>query len=86
MTHTNVITESGLTKMYYHKTSVVQFNDKIIVLDTGGWKTNTTKKRMNQASEQYNIGFEVYQKAKKWFVKYQGDEFPYNDHMVLSRS
>ena len=85
MTHTNIITKSGLTKMYYHNTSVVSFNDKIITLDSGGWETNTTKKRMNQASEQYNLGFTVYQKAKKWFIKYKGKEIPFNDNIILHR-
>ena len=56
------------TFVRYHNTDVVQFDSLYITLNTGGWKTATTKLRMNQASNQFNLGFSVYQKDFQWFV------------------
>jgi len=69
---TSVFTEDGLTKVVYHHTAVVKFNADIITLDSGGWFTNTTKTRMNQASSQFDLGFIVYQKDFDWYVKFEG--------------
>ena len=56
------------TFVRYHNTDVVQFDSLYITLNTGGWETATTKLRMNQASNQFNLGFSVYQKDFQWFV------------------
>ena len=56
------------TYVWYHNTDVVQFDSLYITLNTGGWKTANTKLRMNQASNQFNLGFSVYQKDFQWFV------------------
>ena len=60
------------TKVIYHETAVVTFNKYTILLDTGGYKTRTTKLRMNQTSQVYNLGFKVFQKNKKWYVEFNG--------------
>ena len=70
-TATTVRTEDGYTIVRYHNTDVVKFNSDEIVLNTGGWKTNTTKARMNQASNVYGLGYRVYQKDWEWFVEYR---------------
>jgi hypothetical protein len=57
-------------KVYYHRTCIVSFNKTHIMLDTGGWWTVTTKLRMNQASNQFDLGFRVYQKEGVWYVSY----------------
>jgi hypothetical protein len=56
----------------YHSTDVVKVTPTKIILNTGGWYTVTTKNRMNQTSNQFNIGFYVYQKNCNWFVTYLG--------------
>lgn len=62
----------------YQQTDVVRVSSTLIYLDTGGWFTNTTKTRMNQAANQYNLGFHVYAKKGKWFViTRRGDEFEF---------
>lgn len=62
--------DEGFTRVKYHQTDVVKFNDKVIELNTGGWFTVTTKLRLNQASAQFGLGYSVYQKKGEWFVKY----------------
>lgn len=69
--HTTVHTnEFGEIQCIYHKTKVASYNpsDGIIVLNTGGYFTATTKTRMNQFSNQYNLKFKVYAKRGDWFV------------------
>ena len=57
----------------YHDTDVVMFNDTYVYLNTSGFKTNTTKTRINQTANQYGLGFKVYQKNYTWFVKIFAD-------------
>ena len=79
---TSVFTENGITKIVYHSTPVVSFNDKEIILNTGGYFTNTTKSRMNQASNQFDLGYSVYQKNWDWFVDYKGETIEFNGYRV----
>tara|TARA_R110002020_G_scaffold466118_1_gene688312 strand:+ start:295 stop:600 length:306 start_codon:yes stop_codon:yes gene_type:complete len=74
---TSVFTEDNTTKVIYHNTAVVTFNNDEITLNTDGYKTATTKTRMNQASNQFNLGFRVFQKAFEWFVEYGGKVVPF---------
>jgi hypothetical protein len=71
------------TRVIYHQTCVVQVTpDGMITLDSGGWRTATTKTRMNQAASQMRLGFNVQQKAGEWFV-YIGDvRRPFVDGMT----
>ena len=52
----------------YCSTDIVSFDDKWITLDHGGYMTATTKRRMNQVAEAFDLGFKVYQKDYEWFV------------------
>ena len=82
---TSIVQLEGLTSVVYHSTAVVQFNHDKIILNSGGWDTRTTKTRMNQASSQYNLGFEVYQVNYSWYVDYDGETIPFADGMILDR-
>lgn len=66
---TTIFVENGWTHVKYHATSVVKFNDDTIMLDSGGYRTVTTKRRMNQAAVQFDLGFQVFQKGYEWFVQ-----------------
>ena len=81
--HTVVFTDDdGFTKVVYHQTPVVKFNHKKIILNTGGYKTVTTKSRMNQTSNQFKLGFSVYQKDFEWFVTYGSEPIPFNARIL----
>ncbi len=85
-TATTIRTENGYTIIRYHQTDVVKFNQDEVILNTGGWWTATTKARMNQASNQFDLGFRVYQHNYKWFVDYKGDSIPFNGReLVMDR-
>ena len=68
-TATTVSTENGVTRVTYHKTVVVKFDHDHIVLNSGGWLTATTKNRMNQASNQFDLGYTVFQDKGRWYIK-----------------
>lgn len=83
---TTIKTMNGKTEITYHQTVVVSFTDKVITLNTGGWFTNTTKTRMNQTSNQFNLGFSVYQKDYNWFVDYNGKTLQFKTNtLTLTR-
>ena len=65
--------ELGKGDCTYHNTQVVSWerNKKgqtVVTLDSGGWKTQTTKTRMNQCARQYGLKFSVSQRNFKWYV------------------
>lgn len=81
-----IVNVPGQGKFYsYHRTAVVIVReDRTIRLDSGGYRTATTKRAMNQASNQDRLGFRVFQKAGEWFVTWQGRDIPFADQMVLN--
>ncbi len=78
--HTTVKTvENNIIEVTYHGTAVVQWNpiERLVTLDTGGYFTATTKTRMNQASNQFKIGYQVFAKDGKWYAKYRRSIIPF---------
>lgn len=84
-TATAVYGENGYTCVRYHQTVVIKFNDKSIILNSGGWRSNTTKTRINQASNQFDLGVHVYQDNFQWLVLYNGVRHEFEDGMRLLR-
>ena len=80
---TSVFTEDGLIKVVYHSTVVVAFNDRLITLNTGGWRTATTKTRMNQTSSEFGLGYNIFQKNFKWFARHNGEVHKFNNDGIL---
>ena len=79
---TTVATSEGWTRVTYHSKCVVRFNAQFVFLNTGGWETVTTKARMNQASNQYGLGFQVYQKDYEWFVSFKGKDYAFGAESI----
>lgn len=76
----------GYTEVFLHSTPVVTISQHgTIVLRTGGWKTHTTKTRMNQVSNEMNLGFGVFQVKGKWFVDYEGQTLPFETDTLIVR-
>ena len=70
----------------YTHTRIVQWADGDITLNSDGWETVTTKRKMNQASEQFCLGYHVFAKNYKWFVKLpSGQVIDYEDNMKFAR-
>jgi hypothetical protein len=81
---TNIRTEDGVTIIRYHSTDVVKFTEHSITLNSGGWHTATTKTRMNQASNQFGLGYSVVQRDFGWYVVFpSGMKLPFSDGMTF---
>lgn len=76
---------SRYTCVSYRNTVVAKWNPFEIILDTGGWYTVTTKRRMNQASNEFNLGFSVSQVKGDWIVSFKGKDTLFYDGMTLQR-
>jgi hypothetical protein len=71
-------------KLTYHSTVVCEaLPDNKTRLNSGGWRTATTKKRMNQYAEMMGHEWRVYQKDYEWRVDYNGTNLKFHDRMVI---
>ena len=80
---TTISTDDNITSVKYHNTDVVKFSPNWIVLNSGGYRTYTTKKRMNQTSQVFNLGYKVSQYNYNWYVTYKGKVIEYNNNQLI---
>jgi hypothetical protein len=69
-TATTVTERDGVLSVKYYNTEVVRYTrmSRHIMLDTGGYKTATTKARMNQTANQFGLPYQVNQVNGEWIV------------------
>ena len=67
---TKTIEDHGDTIVRLYGTNIVRHSgiNGTTMLDSGGYLTSTTKRRINQVSQTWALGFTVYQKNYQWFV------------------
>ncbi len=84
---THLVQTAELFGVQYHRTVVAYKRaDKPdrVVLNSGGWRTATTKLRMNQFANEYCGGaFNVHQIGGEWFVRTQGGLVEFYDFMEV---
>lgn len=80
---TTVSEQNGMMTVVYVNTAIVQWNNDKIILNTGGWKSVTTKRKMNQASNQFSLGYGVFQKDYEWFITWKGETIPFDDNEII---
>lgn len=68
---------NGMVVHYYHQTPVVAEKDGKYWLNSGGYRTSTTKERINRYCP-----FRVFQDFE-WYVKYNNETLEFKDGMVL---
>lgn len=62
-----------------HHTDILEFGGKSVTLNTGGWKTVTTKDRLNR----FQGDVQIYSKRGIWYVSNASGEVPYFDGMTI---
>ena len=63
----------GAVSVRYHYTDMATLHsDGSVTLRTGGWRTVTTKRRINQAFRYFGIAARVYQHRHEWYVATSG--------------
>jgi len=79
-------TDNHCGNVTYHHTTIVSWDSDNITLKSGGYNTVTTKRKMNQAAQQFHLGFQVWQENFEWFVKLpSGKVVDFEDGMVFER-
>ena len=84
--NTTVTEDDNWVTVTLHDTAVVMFDrtNNIVYLSSGGWHTATTKQRINQASKEYNLRYQVFQKNWDWYVALpNGSTVDFTDNMAI---
>lgn len=83
---TTWVETNGRGSVVYSHTPIVEWDYESITLRSDGWETVTTKRKMNQSSLQFGLGFGVYQRNYEWFVDTpKGETVDFVDGMKLER-
>lgn len=92
--HVNEDDSGGVT---YVSTQIVSWNKDTVTLNSNGWHTVTTKRKMTQAARQFALGYSVFQEKGAWYVRRLarapeggatwegGVTFPYYDGVTFPR-
>jgi hypothetical protein len=82
--NTAVVEADGLSIVLLYGNKIAEVSDTFIRIFDGGWRTNTTKSRLNAIFDGCGLpGDGVFQKAGKWFVKTKGSTIPFSDGLTL---
>lgn len=74
----------GSIGLQFHRTVVLRYQaDGTFVLDAAGFRTSTTKERMNQALP---AGFRIFQRDHEWNLQTPLGDLSYFDGMIVSRA
>lgn len=74
-------TPASAFALRYHWTDVVTaYQDGRVVLTSGGWRTSTTKERINRYLP---VGYVLYQQKKTWWLSTPDGTVEFEDDMVL---
>lgn len=86
-TYCTTIAQAGdLIVVTYRKTQIVAFDRRYISLRTGGWDSVTTRRKMNQAANQFGLGYSVYRDKGESYVRTPaGAVVPLTDELVFVR-
>ena len=82
---TTATDRDGALVGYYRGTPVAQRFGNVITLNHGGWRTRTTKVRMNQFSNHYvDRAYGVFQLKGSWFVviRKEGKVLPFFNQSI----
>jgi len=75
---------NGTVSVRYHTTDVFTLQpDGTITLRSGGWRTVTTRRRINQALRYFSIPTVLYQHKFNWYLAPydQGERIPFEEGM-----
>jgi hypothetical protein len=82
--NTKVINISGVSFVYLYDNLIAMIGDTWLQMFDGGYKTKTTKSRLNAILENHgNKGDRVYQKNHKWIVSTKQGTVDFIDGMEI---
>jgi len=83
--NTAILNENGYTRVILHHTPIVEFDSDVIRLNTGGYVTATTVKRMNESAESFGLDFAASRSKEEVKVTLYGKTHTFIDSIVLCR-
>ena len=75
--NTEVTTVNGISKVYLHRNLIAEIGETFITLYDGGFRSNTTKSRLNAILRKHGNGEGIYQKNFQWFVSLKDGDVPF---------
>jgi hypothetical protein len=81
--NTEVVNIEGVSFVYLYSNLIAMVGDTWLELFDGGWKTNTTKSRLNAILKEHGNSEYIYQKNFNWFVSTKYGDVPFNDGIKL---
>ena len=84
--NTEVINEDGVSTVKLHGNKIAEIGEDWISLFDGGWRTKTTKSRLNAILNVHGSGFDgVFQKKFEWFFhdSLRSVDVPFENGMVI---
>ena len=83
--NSEVISCSNVSDVYLHGNLIARIGETWMELFDAGWKTNTTKSRLNALLSAFGCDGEyIFQKKGEWFLNYQGAPIPFFNGMRLN--
>jgi len=81
--NTQVINIEGVSFVYLYSNLIAMVGDTWLELFDGGYKSNTTKSRLNAILSEHGSGECVYQKNFNWFVSPKDGEVEFGNGIKL---
>ena len=83
--NTQVLHNDGVAEVYLHGNKIAEIYETSLRLFDGGWRTNTTKSRLNAILKENGAGDEsIYQKNHQWYIAHDGIVEEFESGMILS--
>jgi len=83
--NTQVISYTNSSDVYLHGHLIARIGETWIELDSCGYRTATTKSRLNAILQEHGCpGERIFQKNFEWFIQYNNDVIPFFDGMRLN--
>lgn len=81
--HFTVYHEDGYTCYKYYNTIICKVNDDECILNSGNWRTNSTKKFINRILNYHNFNVQIFQKNFNWYTKYSNRVCDFIDNIII---
>ena len=82
--NTSVYNENEVSIVRLHGNKIAEIGDTWLKLYDGGWRTTTTKSRLNAILSAHGNGERVYQKNHQWFISYDGKVEEFKSGILLN--
>ena len=81
--NTAVSTENGVSTVTLHGHKIAEVGDTWLRIFDAGWRTNTTKSRLNAILRAHGNGESVFQKEWQWFISTAEGVVEFEDGFTL---